>query len=348
MINLVSDTVTKPTPGMLEAMFSAAVGDDVFGADPSVNALEAYVCELFGHEAAVFCPSGTMTNQLAIKVHTDTLDEVICDHDSHIWQYESAGFAWHSGVRVNPLQGARGKLHAGQIEEAIQPTFDWLARTRLVVLENTCNRGGGSVYRLEEVDPIREVCKEHGLSLHLDGARLMNALSVTGESTQAWGERFDTISLCLSKGVGAPVGSVLSGSTEAIRLARRFRKAMGGGMRQAGYLAAGALYGLCHQLDRLGDDHRRAQQLGAALGACTYVHRVRPVESNIVMVDLRSDFLATDVLERWRSAGLAASGFGKRTIRLVTHLDVDDGAIARAIHVVQATEVQPKKTARAG
>ena len=336
MIDLVSDTATPPTPGMLAAMLAAEVGDDVFGADPAVNALEARVAALFGHEAALFCPSGTMTNQLAIKVHTSPLDEVVCDHDSHIWHYESAGFAFHSGVRIHPVAGERGKLTAAQVEAAVQPRRDWLARTRLVVLENTANRGGGSVYRLAEVDPIREACRGRGLALHLDGARLMNALVATGESSAAWGERFDTISLCLSKGLGAPVGSVLSGPADLIAEARRFRKTFGGGMRQAGYLAACGLYALEHHVDRLADDHRRAARLARALEGLAYVERVRPVETNIVIFDLAEPLTADRVVASLAARGLSASAFGPRTLRLVTYLGIGDEDVARAADILAA------------
>ena len=335
MIDLLSDTATRPTPEMLAAMTAAEVGDDVFGLDPTVNALEAYVAELFGHEAAVFCPSGTMTNQLAIKVHTRALDEVICDHDSHIWHYESAGFAWHSGVRINPLPGERGKLDAAAIEAAIQPDYDWLARTRLVVLENTCNRGGGTVYRLGEVDPIRALCERRGLRLHLDGARLMNALVATGERARDWGRRFDSISLCLSKGLGAPVGSVLSGTRDFVREARRFRKVMGGGMRQAGYLAAAGLFALRNNVDRLADDHRRARRLAGALARLDYVRGVRPVETNIVIFDLAGGRRADEFVARLAERGVRASAFGPQTVRLVTYLGIGDDDVAAAVAVLR-------------
>ncbi len=320
---------------MLTAMLEAEVGDDVFGEDPSVNQLEAHVAEMFGHEAALFCPSGTMTNQLAIKVHTNALDEVICDHDSHIWHYESAGFAWHSGVRINPIAGHRGKLTASQVEGAIQPAYDWLARTRLVVLENTANRGGGAIYRLNEVDPILKVCKANNLALHLDGARLMNALVATGESPLEWGKRFDSISLCLSKGLGAPVGSMLTGNTDFIREARRFRKVMGGGMRQAGYLAAAGLYALQHQVERLDEDHKRAKRLGAILSQQAYVKSVRQIETNIVIFDVQDHLTADDVLSAYRQNGLIASAFGKRTIRMVTYLGIGDSEIAEAVGIIE-------------
>ncbi len=331
VIDLISDTVTQPTAGMREAMMTAPLGDDVFGEDPSVNALEARVAAMFGHEAALYCPSGTMTNQLAIKLHTETLDEVICDHDSHIWQYESAGFAWHSGVKVRPVEGRFGKLEAPQIQASINGDFDWLARTRLVVLENTCNRGGGSVYRLPEVDAIRGVCDEHGLSLHLDGARLMNALVATGEATADWGARFDSISLCLSKGLGAPVGSVLTGSREFIKRGRRFRKILGGGMRQAGMLAAACSYALDHHVERLADDHTRARALAEALGTCAQVTAIRPVATNIVIFDVDEALGGEAVRQALMERGVRASGFGPNTIRLVTHLGIGDDELEEAI-----------------
>ena len=334
MIDLISDTVTRPTPGMLEAMVTAPVGDDVFGEDPSVNALEERVAAMFGHEAGLFCPSGTMTNQLAIKLHTQPLDEVICDHDSHIWQYESAGFAWHSGVKVRPLEGRYGKLEAPAIHAAVNPSYDWLARTRLVVLENTCNRGGGSVYALDEIDPIRAVCDGAGLSLHLDGARLMNALVATGEAAADWGTRFDSISLCLSKGLGAPVGSVLTGARDFIREGRRFRKIMGGGMRQAGILAAAASYALDHHVERLAEDHARAARLAEALGGMAKVTEVRPVATNIVIFDVDAALGGAAVREELAERAVRVSLFGENTVRLVTHLGVGDGEVGEAIEVL--------------
>ncbi len=335
MIDLISDTVTQPTAGMREAMMAAPLGDDVFGEDPSVNALEQRVAAMFGHEAALYCPSGTMTNQLAIKLHTETLDEVICDHDSHIWQYESAGFAWHSGVKVRPVEGKFGKLEAPQIAAAVNGDFDWLARTRLVVLENTCNRGGGAVYRLPEIDAIRSVVDEHGLRLHLDGARLMNALVATGETPLAWGARFDSISLCLSKGLGAPIGSVLSGSRDFIKQGRRFRKILGGGMRQAGMLAAACTYALDHHVERLADDHARASALAAALGGCARVRDIRPVATNIVIFDIDSALGGEAARAALLKRGVRASGFGPNTIRLVTHLDFDDDDLDRAVRALK-------------
>ncbi len=333
-VNLVSDTVTRPTPPMLTAMMAAQVGDDVFGQDPTVNALEAKVAALFNKEAAVFCPSGTMTNQIAVKAHTQPLDEVILEELSHIYQYESAGYAFHSGVSVNLIKGENGKLRPEQIEAAVKPTFDWLPRTRLVVVENTCNKGGGSIYRLAEVQAIRQVCNRHGLMLHLDGARLFNALVETEESTQAWGATFDSISICLSKGLGAPVGSLLLGDAEFIRQARRLRKVMGGGMRQAGYLAAAGIYALDHHVDRLRIDNARARTLGACLAKQPYVEAVRPVESNIVIFDLKAPLTATAFLEALAGRGIQAVPFGPRTVRFTTHLDLSEEMIGYVLEVL--------------
>jgi threonine aldolase len=331
MINLISDTVTKPTAGMLEAMMNAEVGDDVFQADPSVNALEAKAAQMFGKEAALYCPSGTMTNQIAIKVHTQPLDEVICDHYSHVYQYETGGYAFNSGVAMNLIEGKNGKITADQIAAAIKPVYDWLPISKLVVLENTCNKGGGSFYTLDEIKPIQQVCQERGLKLHLDGARLFNALVETKESTQDVGAHFDSISICLSKGLGAPVGSLLIGDQEFIRQARRFRKVMGGGMRQAGFLAAAANYALDHQVERLKTDNDRAKKIGALLETLPYVANVRPVASNIVIFDLKGELMAEEYLEKLKAKGILASPFGPQTIRFVTHLDVTESMIEQVL-----------------
>lgn len=321
MINLISDTVTKPTKGMLDFMMKAEVGDDVFKEDPSINYLENYVAEMFGMEAAIFCPSGTMTNQIAIKCHTQPLDEVICDHYSHIYQYETGGYAFNSGVAINLIQGTHGKITAQQIEAAIKPVYDWLPITKLVVLENSCNKGGGSYYTLDEIAPITKLCKEKELTLHLDGARLFNVLAETGETTQDVGKHFDSISICISKGLGAPVGSLLIGTKKTITQARRYRKVMGGGMRQAGYLAAACTYALKNQRDRLKEDNNRAKEIGHTLQKLDYVDSVRPVKTNIVIFDLANDITADQYLESAKQKGIAASAFGPRTVRFVTHLD---------------------------
>ncbi len=338
MINLISDTVTKPTPGMLDAMLSAEVGDDVFREDPTVNALEAKGAALFGKPAALYCPSGTMTNQIAIKVHTQPLDEVICDEYSHVYQYETGGYAFNSGVSMNLIKGTNGKITAKQVSAAIKPVFDWLPISKLVVLENTCNKGGGSYYTLDEIAPIAKVCKERGLRLHLDGARLFNALVETGESTQAVGDQFDSISICLSKGLGAPVGSLLIGEEEFIRQARRFRKVMGGGMRQAGFLAAAGIYALDHQVERLKEDNARAKEIGRVLEGLSYVSDVRPVQSNIVIFDLKAPWTAASFLEKLAEKGINASPFGPQTVRFVTHLDVTREMIDQSIEILKALD----------
>lgn len=321
MINLISDTITKPTSGMLQAMMQAEVGDDVFGEDPTVNALEKKVADIFGKEAALFCPSGTMTNQLAIKTHTQPLDEVICHKLSHIHQSEGGAYAFHSGVSVTLLDGPFGKINAADVEAAIKPEFDWTPRSTLVVLENTCNVGGGSIYKLEEVKPIREVCLRRGLKMHLDGARIFNALVETGENTQDWGAQFDSISVCLSKGLGAPGGSLLIGNQEFIKKARRLRKIMGGGMRQVGYLAAAGIYALDHHVARLKDDHAKACQLATILNELPMVENIRPVQTNIVFFDIKAPETAAEFLSKLAEKGLKAAGFGPQTVRFVTHLD---------------------------
>ncbi len=334
-INLVSDTVTRPTSEMLQAMFSAEVGDDVFKADPTVNALEAKAASMFDKPAAIFCPSGTMTNQIAIKVHTQPLDEVICDHYSHVYQYETGGYAFNSGVGMSLLQGVNGKIEVDQIAAAIKPLYDWLPVSKLVVLENTCNKGGGSYYTLDEILPIRDLCQRRGLKLHLDGARLFNALIETGETTQAVGAHFDSISICLSKGLGAPVGSLLIGETEFIRQARRFRKVMGGGMRQAGYLAAAGIYALDHNIERLKIDNDHAKVLGKTLEDCHLVEQVRPVKSNIVIFDLKDPHTADQILAKFQSKDIMGSAFGPQTIRFVTHLEITPNMVEQTINAIK-------------
>ncbi|MFT6333891.1 MAG: threonine aldolase [Saprospiraceae bacterium] len=321
MINLISDTVTKPTAEMLAFMMKAEVGDDVFGQDPSINKLESYVAGLFGKENALFCPSGTMTNQIAIKCHTQPLDEVICDHYSHVYQYETGGYAFNSGVAVNLIAGINGKITVDQVEAAIKPVFDWLPISKLVVLENSCNKGGGSYYTLDEIAPITQLCKERGLKLHLDGARLFNVLVETKEDTLDVGKHFDSISICFSKGLGAPVGSLLIGDKDLIAQARRYRKVMGGGMRQAGFLAAACLFALKNQRTRLKDDNDKAREIGKLLEEQSYVKSVRPVKTNIVIFDLADGQKADPFLDKLKSKGILAVAFGPETIRFVTHLD---------------------------
>ena len=339
MINLISDTITKPTPPMLDAMMQAEVGDDVFRTDPTVNALEQKAAKMFNMEAALFCPSGTMTNQLAIKAHTQPLDEVICDEKSHIFQSEAGAYAFHSGVGVNLLRGDYGIVTAEMVERAIRPKFDWTANSSLVVLENTCNHGGGSFYTLKQVKPIAKVCKKRGLKLHLDGARLFNALVETGETTQQWGNTFDSISICLSKGLGAPVGSLLIGNAEFIRRARRLRKAFGGGMRQAGFLAAAGIYALDNNVKRLKHDNDNAKKIGAILRGLPYVENLRPVMTNIVIFDVKAPLTGDLFLKKIGEHGIQAALFGPNTVRFVTHLHITNEMIDALISILKNLEV---------
>lgn len=324
MINLVSDTVTKPTPGMLDYMMGAEVGDDVFREDPTVNKLEEKVAEMFHKDAALFCPSGTMTNQIAIKTHTQPLDEMICDHYSHVYQYETGGYSFNSGVAIKLIEGRNGKITAEQIQACINPDFDWLPNSKLVVLENTCNKGGGTIYTLDEIKPIRDLCSKQNLALHLDGARLFNAIVETNESTRDIGDHFDSISICLSKGLGAPVGSLLIGDLDFIKRARKFRKVMGGGMRQAGYLAAAGLYALDHHIDRLKIDNDRAKSIATILEKKDFVKEIRPVQSNILIFDLADQYSADQFLEKFKTLGILGTPFGPKTIRFTFHLDIQE------------------------
>lgn len=326
-INLISDTVTMPTPGMLEMMWKAKVGDDVFKADPTINALEEKAAAMFGMDAAIFCPSGTMTNQIAIKLHTRPLDEMICEATSHVYQYEVAGYAFHSGIGVNLIEGNYGKVTADQVQYAIKSPADWLPKSTLVVLENTTNKGGGNYYALDELVPIKNICNNAGLKLHLDGARLFHALVETGDSTKDYGDVFDSISICLSKGLGAPVGSLLIGNKQFINEARRIRKVMGGGMRQAGFLAAAGIFALDNHVERLKTDHFNAQDIAACLEKLPCVKSVKPVKTNIIIFDLQDSWTASQFLEILAKSGIKASAFGPKTVRFVTHLDISSDMI---------------------
>ena len=325
MLDIRSDTVTRPTTAMLAAMLQANVGDDVYGEDETVNALQEAAASMFGMQAALFCPTGTMTNQIAIKLHTQPGDEVICDRLSHIYCYEGGGIAFHSGASVRLLNGDRGRFTADDVRENINPVADiHCPPTRLVSIENTVNKGGGSCWDLAEIGRIRALCDRSGLRLHLDGARLFNALAVKQEPPLEYGRLFDTISVCLSKGLGAPAGSLLIGSREHIGRARRLRKLMGGGMRQAGYYAAAGLYGLQHHRDRLASDHDKARVVKEELLRLTYVASVLPVETNIVIFDLQDGLSTEYFLNQLRTRGIQAAAMGPKSIRFVFHLDVDD------------------------
>ncbi len=323
-IDLRSDTVTKPTPMMLEAMFSAEVGDDVFGDDPTVNLLETKAAKLFGKEAALFCTSGTMTNQIAIRVHTIPGSEVICDKLSHIYLYEGGGIALNSFSSVKLLDGDKGRINAQQVKDAINGNDIHAPITKLVSLENTMNKGGGCYYDLEEIKAIRAVCNENNLALHLDGARLFNALVETNEKAAQYGEQFDSISICLSKGLGCPVGSLLIGSQEFIKKAIRTRKVMGGGWRQAGYLAAAGIFALDNHIERLKDDHQRARIIGKQLEKLAEVEEIYPIDTNIVIFRLPNTILASEYVQKLAENGIRAVTFGKHLVRFVTHLDFTD------------------------
>lgn len=336
IIDLRSDTVTKPTKEMLAAMMGAEVGDDVFGEDPTVIKLEQKLASMFGHEAGLFCPSGTMTNQIAINVHTRPGEEVICDVNSHIYNYEGGGISKNSGVQAKLLQGDRGRLTASQIKESVNADYDWLCKTSLVGLENTVNKAGGSYYDLNELKAISDFCRSSHIKLHLDGARIFNALVETKEQPKQCGELFDSISICLSKGLGTPSGSVLTGSTSFIKQARRVRKVFGGGMRQIGYLAAAGLYALENNIDRLAEDHKRAKQIGEELKKHSWVKGVMPVDTNIVIFDLNNGITAEEFIAAMAAKQIKVVAFGKYTIRMVTHLDFTDVMLERLLGELKA------------
>jgi len=322
MIDLRSDTVTKPGKKMLEEMMKAEVGDDVFMEDPTINRLEKMGSELFGMEAALFCASGTMTNQIAINVHTKPGDEVICDKLSHIYFYEGGGIAKNSSASVALLPGDRGRFTADDVKAAICPDDIHRPVTSLVAVENTVNKGGGSYWNYHELQKISVLCREKNIAFHMDGARFFNAITETGETPDKYGRLFDSISICLSKGLGAPVGSLLLGSNDFIKRARRVRKVFGGGMRQAGFLAAAGIYALENNIKRLGEDHRRAREIGKVLNTLQYVEEVIPVETNILIFKVSMD--EKDFLLKLKDRGILATAFGPKTIRFVTHLDFSE------------------------
>lgn len=323
MIDLRSDTVTRPTKKMLEAMWAAPVGDDVFAEDPTINALEKKAAKMFGMEGGLFCPSGTMTNQIAIKVHTLPGEEVICHELSHIYNYEGGGVAFNSGCQVRLTHGPRGLMTAAEVEALIQNPGDiHAAPTKLVVAENTTNKGGGACYDLEGLKAIRQVCDKHGLIFHLDGARLWNALVAKNQNAAEYGEIFHSISICMSKGLGCPVGSLVLGDQEFITKARRVRKRFGGGMRQAGYLAAAAIYALDNHVERLQEDHEKAQVLKTALEQCSWVESIEPVETNIVIFYLKEGKDATEFSGKLKDEGILHTAMGQGKLRFVPHLDV--------------------------
>lgn len=335
IIDLRSDTVTKPSKAMLDAMFVAQVGDDVFNEDPTVLALEEKSAKLFGKESALFCPSGTMTNQIAIKCHTQPGDELICDVNSHIYNYEGGGISSNSGVQAKLVQGDRGRITAKHIEDNINADYDWLTHTSLVCLENTVNRAGGSYYDLNSMASIKALCGLKKIPLHLDGARVFNAIVENDYTTIDVGNQFDSISICLSKGLGAPVGSLLLGTKTFIKKARRARKVFGGGMRQAGFLAAAGIYALDNNINRLKEDHTRAKEIGNVLSTLPFVESVMPVDTNIVIFNLTDKYTAATFEEVLKPFDIKLAAFGKQTIRFVTHLDFTDDMLTKVVEVLK-------------
>jgi threonine aldolase len=338
-IDFRSDTVTQPNQAMRNAMMEAKVGDDVYEEDETVQSLENKIAGMFQMEAGLFCPSGTMTNQIAIKSFTQPMDEVICDQSSHVYRYEGGGIAYHSMSSVRLLHGVRGMLTTALIEPEINEDNIHYPNSSLVVLENTVNKGGGACYTLEDISPIATLCKQKGIKLHLDGARLFNALIATGDQAKDYGQYFDGISICLSKGLGAPVGSVLLGSKETIAKSKKIRKAFGGGMRQAGFLAAAGIYALDNNVQRLAEDHRHAAVLEETLLTLDYVHSVMPVQTNIVIFKLKSPFKASDLVTVLDQKGILCNTTGADTVRFVTHLDVTSAMIDQAIEILKQVKL---------
>ena len=339
MIDFRSDTVTKPSKEMKEAMFAAPVGDDVFVEDPTVNALEAYAANLFGMESAIYCVSGTQTNQIAINVHVQPGGEIITNEDSHIYKYEGGGIAKNSGASVRLIRGNRGRLTLEDVQQWINPDDVHFPVTQLVSLEDTSNRGGGAMYDFEEIKRISTFCRANNLPLHLDGARLMNAMVENGVDLKEYAAQFDSISLCLSKGLGAPVGSLLLGKKDFIKKSRRVRKVFGGGMRQAGVIAAGGLYALKNNVERLKIDHAHAKALESALKELTWVKEVVPVETNIVVPILHEAEKRDLVIEKLAERGIRIMAFGPEMLRFVTHLDVSAGMIDETIQTLKELKV---------
>jgi threonine aldolase len=331
-IDLISDTVTRPTKGMLDAMMNANVGDDVFKADPTVNALQEKVARMFGMEDALFFPSGTMANQAAIKLHTQPGDRMFCDKWAHVYNYEGGGAAFNSGVTSHLIDGERGMFTASQLASAVSGRADiHVPYNRLVCIENTTNKGGGACWDFEELKKIQKVSKENDLAFHLDGARLFNALVAKNESPQQYGELFDTISICLSKGLGAPIGSILVGSKEHIAKALRIRKLFGGAMRQVGFLAAAAIYALDNQVERLAEDHARAKKLGAVLASCSFIKKVEPIETNIVIFYTNDTVDEVEFVNKMIAKDIHFITMGEGKLRMVTHLDFTENMLEKLI-----------------
>ncbi len=339
IIDLRSDTITKPTDAMRQAMAQAPVGDDVFAEDPTVNLLQQNVAALLGKPAALFVPSGVMSNQLAIKVHTQPGDEVIVEKESHIFNYETAAPSILSNVQLHLILGERGILRASQLAPAVRPSAYYMPRTTLICLENTHNRAGGTIYPIEEIKKIRDFAKALGIRMHLDGARLWNASVATGIPPMEYARYFDSISVCFSKGLGAPVGSALVGAEEMIQRARRFRKILGGGMRQAGIVAAGALYALDHHIDRLREDHDKARLFAERVAANPLAGiDLKYVQTNIVVIDISQTGKTTaELLDSLRAQNVYLTDANYTSLRAVTHLDVSTDQVLRAADIVADT-----------
>ncbi|NMH88176.1 threonine aldolase family protein [Flavivirga algicola] len=335
IIDLRSDTVTKPTKDMLDAMMQAKVGDDVFREDPTVNELEERVAKLFGKSDALFFPSGTMANQTALKLHTNPGDQVICDKYAHIYNYESGGVSFNSGVSCKLIDGNRGMFKAEQVLEAINPEAYYYSQTSLVAIENTTNKGGGACWDINEIKKIRTICDEKNLGFHLDGARIWNVLVAKNETTVQYGEIFDTISVCLSKGLGCPIGSVLVGDSEIMKHALRIRKIFGGNMRQVGYLAAAGLYALDNHVERLAEDHKKAKEIGDALRKSSIVKAVEPVETNIVIFELNIDVNENAFVKKLADQDIHIISMGSNKLRMVTHLNYTDTMHDKLLSVLQ-------------
>ncbi len=341
LIDFRSDTVTKPTPAMLKAMVEAPVGDDVFGEDPSINELEKMTADMFGMEAALYCPSGTMTNQIAIKCHTQPGDEVICEVSSHVYQYEAGGIAFNAGASVKLLTGNRGRISAAQVLESVNADDVHKAHTSLVCLENTSNRGGGSCYEMEEIEKIRQVCDQKDLQLHLDGARLFNALVAKDQSAEEFGKLFNSISICLSKSLGCPIGSLLLGTKELIKKSRRIRKVLGGGMRQGGFIAAAGIYALQNNISRLVQDHEHAKQIADVLLEKDCVLDVLPVQTNIIIFSIRPPLTSKMFVAKLKEENIFGYAISPTQVRLVTHLDITQEMVQKTIEVIKKSDYVP-------
>ncbi len=335
LVDFRSDTLTQPTEGMLEAMRQAVTGDDVFNEDPTVNKLEFMMADIFGMEAALYCPTGTMSNQVAIKVHTQPGDEVICERTAHVYQYEGGGIAVNAGCQVKLIDGNYGRITAQQVAEAINPEDVHKPISKLVCLENTANRGGGSCYELEEILKIRKVCDEHNLILHLDGARLFNALVAKREKPAPYGAAFHSISVCLNKGLGCPIGSLLIGQKSFIKKARRVRKVFGGGMRQAGYMAATGIYALENHVHRLTEDHARARQMAAAISKKDFCAQLFPVQTNILIFELNPSYTSKQITETFRQHNIHLIAMTPSQIRIVLHLGITQEMVDYAIDIIE-------------